>query len=132
MVLRDGFAGRSADELKTIWAKAENFAKDAVENEPQSIDTVIPLWMTAPVYSNVPTSGRRFLSLTSPDSPQEPGADDMFSSDLSNEELGKSFWNDCGEGIADLEIDGADVGQRHGRSRLGRQGATFVEMEVSS
>ncbi|OAA75331.1 hypothetical protein LEL_07319 [Akanthomyces lecanii RCEF 1005] len=90
-VLRDGFAGRSADELKAIWGKAEHFAKSAVKSESQSIDTLIPLWMTAPVYSNVPISCRRFLSLTSPDSPQEPGADDMFSSDLSNEELGKTF-----------------------------------------
>lgn len=91
LVLRDGFAGRSADEIKATWAQAEAFAKKAAESESQSIDTLIPLWMTAPIYSNIPISCRRFLSLASPDSPQNPGADDMFSSDLGNEELEKTF-----------------------------------------
>ncbi|TQW00270.1 siderophore iron transporter mirB [Cordyceps javanica] len=91
LVLRDGFAGRSSEELKSIWEKAEDFAKETAKNEPQSIDTLIPLWMTAPIYFNVPISVRRFLSLTSPDSPHSPGEDDMFSSDLPDEVLAKTF-----------------------------------------
>ncbi|KAJ6785157.1 hypothetical protein PWT90_04087 [Aphanocladium album] len=91
LVLRDGFAGRSAEELKVIWSKAEDFARESIKSEPQSIDTMIPLWMTAPIYSNVPISVRRFLSLTSPDSPQSPGEDDMFSSDLPEEVLCNTF-----------------------------------------
>lgn len=91
LVLRDGFNGRSAAELKTIWSKAENFAKETIESDSKLIDTLIPLWMTAPIYSNIPISVRRFLSLTSPESPHKPGEDDMFSSDLSSEELRKTF-----------------------------------------
>lgn len=99
MVLRDGFVGQSPEEMQATWANAEAFAREAAEAAEKeasqgggkALDTIIPLWMTAPVYFNVPISCRRFLSLTSPDSPQQPGADDMFSSDLAEEELQKSF-----------------------------------------
>ncbi|KAJ3495718.1 hypothetical protein NLG97_g3187 [Lecanicillium saksenae] len=91
LVLRDGFAGRSPEELKAIWSQAEEFSEAVMKNEPQFIDTIIPLWMTAPIYSNIPISVRRFLSLTSPDSPHRPGEDDMFSSDLPDDALGNTF-----------------------------------------
>jgi hypothetical protein len=41
--------------------------------------------------SNTPLSCRRLLSLVSPESPQSPGEDDLFSSDLSDEQLAKTF-----------------------------------------
>lgn len=89
-VLRYGLGDKSAGEIRAVWNKAEAFAEDAANND-QSIDTLIPLWMTAPIYSTTPISCRRFLSLVSPDSPQSPGEDDLFSSDLSDEQLGRTF-----------------------------------------
>lgn len=89
-VLREGFNGLSPEEVQSKWVKAEEFAKESTKDGQQS-DTIIPLWMTAPIYSNVPISCRRFLSLASPSSPDLPGDDDLFSSDLSDAQLQRTF-----------------------------------------
>ena len=91
LVLRDGFGGKPPNQIQESWAKAEAFARDVVAHKDQSIDTIIPLHLTSPIYSNVPISCRRFLSLASPDSPDKPGADDLFSSDLSESQLSITF-----------------------------------------
>lgn len=67
-------------------------AKEAAHQE-SSYDTLLPLWMTSTICypSKTPISARRFLSLVSPESPQSPGEDEMFSHDLSDQQLSKTF-----------------------------------------
>lgn len=91
LIREEGFAGQPAEEIRATLDEAQRFAEVAVKEPAGSIDTIIPLHLTAPVYGTVPVSCRRFLSLLSPDSPQRPGPDDMFSSDLGEDALGKTF-----------------------------------------
>lgn len=91
-VLTEGIGGKSPSETRAIYEKLEAMAmKDTLHED--SSDTVLPLSMTSQIGypSNVPISSRRFLSLNSPESPQSPREDDLFSSDLGPEQLGKTF-----------------------------------------
>lgn len=91
-VLQHGFKGRSAAEVQAVWDKLGLLAKEAVSDGDGAVDTMLPLWMTSYIYpTDTPISARRFLSLFSPDSPQSPGEDDMFSSDLGDEQFAKTF-----------------------------------------
>lgn len=94
-VLQHGFKGRSAGEVRRVWDELTGLARKAVAAEGAEeggVDTILPLWMTSYIYpADTPISARRFLSLFSPDSPGCPGEDDMFSSDLGDEEFGKTF-----------------------------------------
>lgn len=91
-VLKEGIGGKSSSEVRAIYEKLEAMAKEAASHG-QSFDTMLPLSMTSQIGypSNTPISCRRFLSLVSPESPQSPSEDDLFSSDLSDEQLGKTF-----------------------------------------
>ncbi|KAF7629643.1 hypothetical protein AFLA_013352 [Aspergillus flavus NRRL3357] len=62
-------------------------------SEDSGFDTLLPINLTGTMGypPNTPISCRRLLSLVSPDSPDSPGEDDMFSSDLSEEQLAKTF-----------------------------------------
>jgi hypothetical protein len=91
-VMRDGFLGRTPAELRESYDKLIALAKEGVErNGP--FDTMLPIALTSQFGypPNTPISCRRFLSLVSPDSPKTPGDDDMFSSDLADEQLAKTF-----------------------------------------
>lgn len=90
-VLSEGIGGKTGDEIRPIYEKMVAMAKESVaKGEPH--DTMLPLWMTSHIYpSNTAISCRRLLSLISPDSPQSPGEDDLFSSDLSDEQLKTTF-----------------------------------------
>lgn len=65
------------------------------KSEPDILvtDTLVPLQVTARIGygASTPVSSRRFLSLASPSSPEDPEEDDLFSSDLSDEQLGRTF-----------------------------------------
>jgi dienelactone hydrolase len=91
-VLHWGIGGNSPSEVREIYDKVEAIAKENVHHD-QAFDSLLPLSMTGQIGypPNTPISSRRFLSLVSPDSPQSPGDDDLFSSDLSNEQVGKTF-----------------------------------------
>lgn len=60
---------------------------------PIKRDTLVPETVTARIGYPAATavSSRRFLSLVSPNSPQNPDEDDMFSSDLGDEALKRTF-----------------------------------------
>lgn len=60
---------------------------------PIKRDTLVPATVTGRIGYPAATavSSRRFLSLVSPDSPQNPDEDDMFSSDLGDEALKRTF-----------------------------------------
>ncbi|KAJ5218796.1 uncharacterized protein N7498_000895 [Penicillium cinerascens] len=91
-VLKWGWAGKSPEEIRPIYDQALALAKEAAQKESK-YDTLLPLWMTSTICypSNTPISARRFLSLVSPESPQSPGEDDLFSHDLGDEQLSKTF-----------------------------------------
>ncbi|KAL6880034.1 DUF1749 domain-containing protein [Trichoderma longibrachiatum] len=91
-VLHHGFGGKSGAELKSVYETLQTMAKDAALKNPSS-DSMLPMWMTSQIGypSNTPLSCRRFLSLTSPESPASPSDDDVFSSDLTDEQLKKTF-----------------------------------------
>ncbi|KAJ5606381.1 DUF1749-domain-containing protein [Penicillium lagena] len=91
LCMKHGFKGRSSSEIQELWKKLEDMAKEAIHQE-ESYDTLLPLWMTSSIYpSNTPISARRLLSLLSPGSPKSPSEDDLFSSDLSDEQFQKTF-----------------------------------------
>ncbi|KAJ9190759.1 hypothetical protein DTO164E3_9181 [Paecilomyces variotii] len=60
---------------------------------PNKVETVLPLSMTAQLGypADTPISSIRFLSLVSPDSPENPREDDLFSSDLTDKRLQETF-----------------------------------------
>lgn len=90
-VLEHGFKGRSSAEVKKVWGELGELAQEVVK-KGEDCDEILPLWMTSYIYAqDTPISARRFLSLFSPDSPRSPGEDDMFSSDLSEATLGRTF-----------------------------------------
>ncbi|KAG7285652.1 hypothetical protein NEMBOFW57_007944 [Staphylotrichum longicolle] len=90
-IMREGFLGRTPSELKETYDKLVAMAKEAVRHGPY--DSMLPISLTTHFGypSNTPVSCRRFLSLVSPESPQSPAEDDMFSSDLGDEQLAKTF-----------------------------------------
>jgi len=52
---------------------------------------LLPLDLSIPVMGPTPVNAARFLSLVSPDSPQKPSLDDLFSSDLSDQRFRETF-----------------------------------------
>ncbi|KAK1142539.1 hypothetical protein N8T08_007514 [Aspergillus melleus] len=63
------------------------------DGEVLATDTLVPLQVTARIGYGASTAvtSRRFLSLASPRSPEHPAEDDLFSSDLSDEQLRRTF-----------------------------------------
>ncbi|KAF7590345.1 hypothetical protein BBP40_002948 [Aspergillus hancockii] len=90
-VLKWGLGDRTPEQIRPVWEEVEKMARE-IAARGEAHDTLLPLNMTSMIYpANTPMSARRFLSLLSPDSPHAPGEDDMFSSDLSDEQLGETF-----------------------------------------
>ncbi|KAJ5748986.1 uncharacterized protein N7511_010682 [Penicillium nucicola] len=79
------------DELKKVYNDLVEFSKQNVSTE--KTDNILPMHLTSKLSypADTPLSARRFLSLVSPESPEHPSEDDLFSSDLSDERLQKTF-----------------------------------------
>ncbi|KAL3432316.1 hypothetical protein BDV09DRAFT_174403 [Aspergillus tetrazonus] len=92
-VLEEGNERHSAEYMLKVVNDAIAYAKKHTYEDYDSLDTIIPLPITAAIGypASTAVSSRRFLSLTSPDSPDSPGEDDLFSSDLTDERLRKTF-----------------------------------------
>lgn len=93
LVCEWGFRGNTPAECQAVYQKLENMAKEFASNPDQTFDALLPISLTYQIGypANTPLSARRFLSLVSPESPQNPSEDDVFSSDLSDETLTKTF-----------------------------------------
>lgn len=91
-VLEHGWLGKTPTETRKIYDEVVAIAKDKTSQQ-SSFDDILPLSLTSQIgYSaTTPLSARRFLSLVSPESPLAPREDDMFSSDLGDEQLSKTF-----------------------------------------
>lgn len=89
--LKDGWGDKTQEQMKELYEKMVSVSREA-ERKGNASDTLLPLELTASIYpANTPLTCRRFLSLVSPGSPQFPSEDDMFSSDLSDNQLSKTF-----------------------------------------
>ncbi|KAL4803520.1 hypothetical protein BDV18DRAFT_144934 [Aspergillus unguis] len=93
-VLSQGWMGQTPAEVTKVYKDLEKLATEEVaKHADPNFDTLLPLHMTGVIGypGNVPLSARRFLSLVSPKTPHEPGEDDLFSSDLGEEQWKKTF-----------------------------------------
>ncbi|CAL5874853.1 uncharacterized protein PFLUO_LOCUS9155 [Penicillium psychrofluorescens] len=92
-VLHCGTERDSPETMRQIYDKAVEDARNATYEDHDSVDTIVPVSVTARIGypPTAAVSSRRFLSLASPDSPEKPEEDDLFSSDLSDEQLGHTF-----------------------------------------
>ncbi|EEP82505.1 conserved hypothetical protein [Uncinocarpus reesii 1704] len=97
--LRAGDAATPSEELTKVYDGLVYLAKVNVTN--CSKNAILPLASTARIGLDpeVPMSSHRFLSLASPDSPESPLEDDLFSSDLGDERLEQTFGAICSKGI---------------------------------
>ncbi|KAJ4302202.1 hypothetical protein N0V88_002338 [Collariella sp. IMI 366227] len=88
-VVKEGFLGRSPKELRETYEKLVRMAREGAGEE---WDVILPRKLTSQFgYQDTPIGGRRFLSLVSPDSPESPSEEDMFSSDLGEKQLAATF-----------------------------------------
>ncbi|KAJ5674903.1 uncharacterized protein N7477_004837 [Penicillium maclennaniae] len=92
-VIKCGTERDSPETMRKIYNKAVDDAKRHTYEDHNSVDTVVPLSVTGRIGypTSAPVSSRRFLSLVSPDSPENPDEDDLFSSDLSDQRLKETF-----------------------------------------
>ncbi|BFZ54193.1 hypothetical protein PYCC9005_001226 [Savitreella phatthalungensis] len=90
-IMKDGcpWDGQSAEEV----TKFINAMKDEALKAPTDHDVLLPSELTTKVCApgSTPINARRFLSLLSPESPEDPREDDFFSSDLSDARLAQTF-----------------------------------------
>lgn len=86
-VLHLGQTSAEPNEFRGAYDQLVNFAR------LQDPTEILPLKLTGKVGfpGDTPINARRFLSLTSPDSPADPALDDLFSSDLTDQRLAETF-----------------------------------------
>ncbi|PWY70105.1 dolichol-phosphate mannosyltransferase [Aspergillus eucalypticola CBS 122712] len=77
-------------EARGAYEQLVGLAKAAVAEDPRAI---LPLNLTSLVGldAETPVNAWRFLSLASPESPENPSQDDLFSADLGDEKLRETF-----------------------------------------
>ncbi|OXV07091.1 hypothetical protein Egran_05144 [Elaphomyces granulatus] len=92
VVLQSGTATDSPAVLAGIYTQLVDIAKRTC-SDGGSVDVLLPLSLTSRLGYPADTaiSCRRFLSLVSPDSPEHPSEDDLFSSDLTDDRLQETF-----------------------------------------
>ncbi|KAL1841787.1 hypothetical protein VTJ49DRAFT_6625 [Mycothermus thermophilus] len=92
-VVKEGFLGRTPEEMKESFDELVRLAREGLKNEDPTADCMLPIPLTRQFGypGNTPISCRRWLSLASPDSPRSPGEDDMFSSDLGDEQIARTW-----------------------------------------
>ncbi|OQE42619.1 hypothetical protein PENNAL_c0690G03065 [Penicillium nalgiovense] len=80
------------DELRKIYDQLVSSAQEQPYTADKN-DSILPMNLTAKLSypADAPLSARRFLSLVSPHSPDNPSNNDLFSSDLSNKRLQETF-----------------------------------------
>lgn len=93
------------NELRGVYEQLVNSAKTRPWTEDRK-DTLLPMNLTGKLGlpGDAPLSARRFLSLASPDSPEDPSQDDLFSSDLSDKRLQETFGMIASRGILQSKL----------------------------
>lgn len=93
------------EEVRNVYDQLVSSAKMEPWTASQ-FDNILPLNMTAKLGlpGNAPLSARRFLSLVSPDSPEKPSQDDLFSSDLTDQRHQETFGQIATRGILQSKL----------------------------
>lgn len=88
-----GIGDIPASEVRAAYDKLLATATEAARRDDQTYDVILPVSLTSKLGypPSIPVSARRLLSLASPESPQSPSEDDLFSSDLGDEVLARTF-----------------------------------------
>ncbi|KAL6236927.1 hypothetical protein BDW75DRAFT_99171 [Aspergillus navahoensis] len=86
---------KESPEAREAYEKLVAFAREQPAREicPIELSGLVGLDPVTPV------SARRFWSLASPESPENPSEDDLFSSDLTDESLGETFGQIAARGL---------------------------------
>ncbi|KLJ11422.1 hypothetical protein EMPG_09727 [Blastomyces silverae] len=88
-IIKSGNDHNSPEDLTKIYNKLVSLAKS--QKTVGGMDALVPLWMMGKVFFPAAVTATRFLSLASPDSPDAPTEDDLFSSDLTDARLQETF-----------------------------------------
>lgn len=93
------------EELKKTYNELVELSRKKV-SAGGDIDDILPMDKTAELSypADTPLSARRFLSLVSPESPENPSEDDLFSSDLSDKRLQETFGQVGARGLAKTKL----------------------------
>lgn len=78
-----------APEIKRAFENAMKISESTPAETRK--DIILPLSSTEPIFGSTPISVARWLSLVSPDSPDQPSIEDFFSNDLHDTTLVKTF-----------------------------------------
>lgn len=94
-----------SDAQKAAYRELIDIAKKGTTVD--GYDVILPYHKTNKhgLLPNVPFSSKRFLSLASPDSPEHPLEDDLFSSDFTDERLMQTFGAAAKHGIPMLILE---------------------------
>lgn len=105
-VVKCGTARDSPGTMRELYNKAVEDARHHPYEDNDSVDTIVPLSVTGRIGypTSAPVSSRRFLSLVSPDSPEKPEEDDLFSSDLSDARLKETFGQVVSRGLLKQQL----------------------------
>lgn len=92
-IIKTGSPRWTPNQLAMCHDQLVGFALNQQYTPDDNIEAVLPLSLTAKLGlpSDIPICSRRFLSLASPDSPEKPSKDDLFSSDLTDQRLQETF-----------------------------------------
>lgn len=111
--LKLGFMGRSPEKLQALYNELITLARQQT-SQSEAPEALLPLHMTRELgYGPTALTSRRFLSLTSPDSPASPREDDLFSSDLSDARLRQTFGRAKDNGLLTSKLLVLVSGQDH-------------------
>ncbi|KAJ5888068.1 hypothetical protein N7495_008109 [Penicillium taxi] len=101
---------KQAEESAAAQSAYDQLIKAAKERTltEENTDVILSMDLTAKLGlpGNAPLSARRFLSLASPDSPQNPAQDDVFSSDLNDKRLQETFGQIGSRGLLKSKLVG--------------------------
>lgn len=88
----NGDGDANSAERRATYIQLVHMARSMTYADENTQDVLLPLSLTTKLgFPPAPLTARRFLSLVSPDSPETPEEDDLFSSDLTETRLQETF-----------------------------------------
>jgi len=89
-----------APETRKAYDAAMKIVKSTAEKDRRNV--ILPMNLTKPLFAPAPINIERFLSLVSPDSPQNPSVEDFFSHDLGDHIFQRTFGSIGKNGVLQL------------------------------
>jgi hypothetical protein len=112
--------GPLAEKWYSLLTTTQNFLSDPNQKH-RANKVMLDLDLTTPFFGPAPLSIARFHSLASPDSPADPGPDDLFSSDATDEWL-DATWGCVGRSRGVLREFSFSRGEEEGDDAEGQAG----------